>query len=1093
MSRSTLHAAEPAAAGLAQWRECWRTPHHVAVIHGPDAGWVVPLRDGGTVVVGRGADADLIILDPGISRRHCAVRESGGHMYARAISPSTPTYLIRDVQGRAHTNDSRGTERPSPRGRARPLTSRWSRIRAGDTIHIAATRIMVRPHPSELVLGELSAASAPAHSTIRRSGLAAVMPFLGLIPTVGMVAFFALRRTGTPDEQGEQVGGHSAPIGGGTWLLIGLAVAALLGIAAAIVMRRRRRARTSQPLSVPAPATDPAAFAVAVAGAGERDERWPEDRWHNGSPDAEFVAIPSQPVAIHGPGAAGLRRWFEVQRPAQIHTAPNLQDVPGTPALLLDARERLGVAPEWIEIVTLARTGGAPDRLLRLLGQPTRTSIASGWLAATQPDLAVTLARSGSHLISFDLRGQGPHALVAGTTGSGKSDLLAAWVLALAVRNPPALLSFILVDYKGGATFGPLAHLPHVAGVVSDLDPTSSARAIASLQAEVRRREHILAARGARDLDELRERGESLAALVVVIDEFRVLAIEQPDRMEDLVRLAAQGRSLGIHLILATQRPAGAVSSHLRANVGMRLCLRVLDATDSTDVLGTPAAAQLPIRPGVALMANSAQRMQIGWLPARDREALVVALEQAASLVKQRRHGDLLAVHRPWLPPLPPRLEYPDLRALALTDHPHAQAQTPFTWEAGLLLVTGPPASGRSAALRTCVAVQLEAGRACHVIARTTEHLNHASGTVVATSDPRRLIRLLSLLASGADPEAALIIDDLESVIDAIDGVEGLGSGLTLITAILRHSTSRPVALATGAPHRWTALARHHLALRPDRASAGILGVHRDLLDDAHPAGRGALLTDGTWQLAHVVLTPPGRLGTPVASPEHLKLIELPTHVELREAEQGTVSRGEVAEVKPPSLAAGPGQLITMGLGGDEAAPVRLALESARGWLVVGPAGTGRTATLATIAAQWHGEVAWVTPDSPVLGHETGARLPLVLIDDAEQIAPSEADALTAQLIAARVPFVVALTPEALVTSYRGVVALVRESRTVIALGGFTPPHLPAARSHRDPLSAVVPGRAVIISPSFTGAVQLLCSRLDHHTTPHHSRPSRAA
>lgn len=214
-------------------------------------------------------------------------------------------------------------------------------------------------------------------------------------------------------------------------------------------------------------------------------------------------------------------------------------------------------------------------------------------------------------LALLDLRTSGPHALVAGTTGSGKSVLLEAWLDALCRTHAPDDLRLVLLDFKGGASLGRFLHRPHTDCLVTDLDEPAALRAVRSITAEIGRRERHLAHTGSRDIDDLLERAQHdpsvrrLPRLLVVIDEFHVLTSLSPHIVAKFEHLTAVGRSLGVHLVLATQRPSGVVSARMRANISLRICLRVRDEADSHEVVGVPDAAWLdPHLPGIALVSD---------------------------------------------------------------------------------------------------------------------------------------------------------------------------------------------------------------------------------------------------------------------------------------------------------------------------------------------------------------------------------------------------------------------------------------------------------------------------------------------------------
>src|SRR5690606_32789040 len=158
-------------------------------------------------------------------------------------------------------------------------------------------------------------------------------------------------------------------------------------------------------------------------------------------------------------------------------------------------------------------------------------------------------------------------------------------------------MTFVLVDYKGGAAFKDCANLLHTSGMVTDLDGHLTTRALVSLGAELRRREHLLARAGAKDIEDYlaaKQHGdEPMPRLLIVIDEFAALVAELPDFVTGLVDIARRGRSLGVHLILATQRPAGVVSAEIKSNTNLRIALRVTDRNDSQDVIESGEAAEI--------------------------------------------------------------------------------------------------------------------------------------------------------------------------------------------------------------------------------------------------------------------------------------------------------------------------------------------------------------------------------------------------------------------------------------------------------------------------------------------------------------------
>jgi S-DNA-T family DNA segregation ATPase FtsK/SpoIIIE len=274
--------------------------------------------------------------------------------------------------------------------------------------------------------------------------------------------------------------------------------------------------------------------------------------------------------------------------------------------------EQLARSLAPIQVHTLRSDTALPSsvRLLDLMGieDIATCNVARNWQRRS-PDqyLKVTIGEQRGNqplVLDLDHTGHGPHGLVAGTTGSGKSELLQTLVVALALTHHPHDVGFVLVDFKGGGAFSDLVDLPHTQGLVSDLSGNLTERALMALRAEMDRRKRLFNAVGVNDIglyQQLRWQGrveEPLPRLVVIIDEFAELVSEYPDFLDGLIGIARVGRSLGLHLILATQSPAGVVKQQIWANAKFRICLRVESRQESMEMLHRPEAANLPRMPG---------------------------------------------------------------------------------------------------------------------------------------------------------------------------------------------------------------------------------------------------------------------------------------------------------------------------------------------------------------------------------------------------------------------------------------------------------------------------------------------------------------
>lgn len=204
-------------------------------------------------------------------------------------------------------------------------------------------------------------------------------------------------------------------------------------------------------------------------------------------------------------------------------------------------------------------------------------------------------------------KAHGPHGLVAGTTGSGKSEILQSYILSAATIFHPYEIGFVIIDFKGGGMVNQFRNLPHLIGAITNIDGNEINRSLLSIKAELRKRQTLFAESGVNHIDayiKKYKKGEvsiPLPHLVLIVDEFAELKMDQPDFMKELISAARIGRSLGVHLILATQKPSGVVDAQIWSNSKFKLCLKVQNKEDSNEVLKTPLAAEIK-EPGRAYL-----------------------------------------------------------------------------------------------------------------------------------------------------------------------------------------------------------------------------------------------------------------------------------------------------------------------------------------------------------------------------------------------------------------------------------------------------------------------------------------------------------
>lgn len=466
------------------------------------------------------------------------------------------------------------------------------------------------------------------------------------------------------------------------------------------------------------------------------------------------------------------------------------------------------------------------ERAQRSLGQraDAATALAEVFQAAPSSGglLSAPIGVAAGEPVVIDLVEDGPHAVVIGVTGSGKSELLTTWIAGLCRGRSAQEVSLLLVDFKGGRTFDSLVGLPHVTGVLTDLDDAQAVRAVESLHAEIRHRERTLAEHDARDIAGV---AGVLPRLVIVVDEYAALVAAHPGLHDLFGDIAARGRALGMHLILASQRAAGSFREGVLANAPLRIAMRVTDAADSRAVLGTDDAAHLSglaHARGLALVRRAAD-----LAPLTVRVALC-APETIADLITASAPQRARA---PWLPALPERVPLAGVsRAgeiiLGRVDDPSAQRQPLLRLGAdgGGFAVVGSAGSGKTTLLR---AVAAQAGSVVWVSA----DLEHAWDALAGIDDVER--------------GTTVIVDDAD-VVAARLGLEYAAEWLGMLERTSREARGRDIRLVFSTARLSGAVARAAdllpqrallmLPSRADHVAAG--GDAGDFLVDL-PPGRG--------------------------------------------------------------------------------------------------------------------------------------------------------------------------------------------------------------------------------------------------------------
>jgi len=794
---------------------------HIAIIAGPDAGWMLPLTRIGSAL-GRSVGADLTLRDGSMSHSHVSlgmdktpwardlnsrngsllVRTNGRRRRGRTVHPGFGDLVV--------AGESVMEFRPIPRSDEARVNSspnalsgqQWAAIAGGAASGIVLASITGRWYFALIALVYPVAMLAPWIAARFRAVMGPSDEYRGAFdPCPHADADNA--GTARPDCSGSV---KSAP--SGSVAVTGPATIATATARAILLARGTRPAAT------------------------DWDEPW--------------------------------MRWLPRAEPGEaILIVPDGQSAPSWARCVVDARThstqvRVGTVvvdyhPCWV-------SAHAAESVARTIASRTQSRALPrevGWadLAMTNthqigraPVFATAMGVGADGVVSVDLDIHGPHLLIAGTTGAGKSALLETFVLGLAHRVPPTKLNIALIDFKGGAGLRHCMELPHVVGALTDLDGHLAQRALVALSAELEDRKRSLAAAGYGSFAEWERATGAPPRLLVVADEYQEIAQHHREFLPDLARLAAQGRSLGLHLVLATQRPAGAVTPEIRANVSTTIALRVTSASESQDLIGNGDAALLPPSiPGRAIMSHGTARhtIQVARPSVVATPAVRLAgtpvvgsASELASAVARRWHDAALPLAL-WCDPLPPQQSLPLAASsnprgglvVGRADWPSQRKQDYVAWEPseGPLAVVGPHGSGRTTLLRTLAAQ-------AHLLGLAPVWLSR---------DPREAARTIVLADSRHD--VLLLIDDAAVLMPMLAECD-LGAAADALTRRLARAEPTVLALAPHDSARLAGNASQRIVFTgTDGADDSLWGVPRSLSGISPRPGLARWVRRGAW------------------------------------------------------------------------------------------------------------------------------------------------------------------------------------------------------------------------------------------------------